>query len=88
MSNISRELEAVYDSRKSFYRKAFVLKNTNENQVYLESYNTVVAHIDEAGELHVYDTYSRTTLRHIKEFARQYAKLKLYTKREVEKFIN
>ena len=66
------ELACVFDSRKSFYRKAFV--KLNENGVKeLYSYETKVAYLDEYGVPHLlynYD-YSPTTLRHVKEFIRQ-----------------
>lgn len=69
-------LEPRCDSRKSFYGKAKVL--ADYPVVWLISYTTRVAAIkyDGAIEGHaraeVYGTYSPTTLRHIKEFLRQY----------------
>ena len=65
------ELQAIYDSRKSFYRKAFV--ECDNGKKYLYSYDTKVAYIDENGVPHLlynYD-YSATTLRHVKEFILQ-----------------
>jgi hypothetical protein len=61
-------LNANYDGRKSFYGKAQVEINNNIQRLY--SYGTLVAEIVD-GKLIVRDTYSATTLRHIKEFAQQ-----------------
>jgi hypothetical protein len=63
------ELKPVYDSRKSFYGKAKVRKENG--RLILTSYNTDVAEL-ENGKAYVYGTYSPTTLRHIKEFLKQY----------------
>lgn len=80
------ELEARYDSRKSFYHKAIVETwggwNQNES---LYSYETLVAQAGYIGSdvtgndeeqygiilLSAWD-YSPTTLRHVKEFMRQH----------------
>lgn len=66
------ELSTIYDNRKSFYGKAMVLEDT-EGNTYLKSYDTIVLKLDKEGNL--YDTwgdYSATTLRHQKEFIRQF----------------
>ena len=65
---LRNELKPIMDSKKSFYGKANVEINGNTKS--LISYNTKVAEIA-GGQLRVYDTYSATTLRHIKEFAYQ-----------------
>jgi len=62
-------LKPRYDSRASFYKKAKV-KQVN-GKLILQSYQTDVAKI-ENGKPIVYGTYSQTTLRHIKEFLKQY----------------
>lgn len=62
------ELVARYDRRNSFYGKAIVFEK--EDGLYLRSYETIVAKIN-GGKVIVYDTYSPTTLRHIKEFLKQ-----------------
>ena len=64
------ELNPMFDSRKSFYRKAFVEIDPKTGDLTLKSYGTKVAVI-KAGKLEVFGTYSVTTLRHIKEFMRQ-----------------
>ena len=64
------ELYPYYDSRQSFYGKAKVIEI--ENDVFLSSYDTIVAFYNKEVRIpQVYDTYSATTLRHIKEFLKQ-----------------
>ena len=65
------ELQAVYDSRKSFYKKAFVI-HLDANTILLQSYNTIVAHIKN-GKITNYGKYSNTTSRHQREFEKQFA---------------
>lgn len=65
------ELNAINDSRQSFYGKAHVL--VSGDTLTLRSYSTNVATISpdpETGErvAKVRGTYSATTLRHIKDF--------------------
>ena len=62
------ELYPVYDSRKSFYKKAIVLEDEGVKR--LRSYDTIVAEIRD-GEAEVFGTYSATTMRHIKDFLYQ-----------------
>lgn len=62
------ELKPVYDTRKSFYNKAIVIVDANRKK--LMSYRTLVAAIED-GKAKIDGTYSRTTLRHIKEFLKQ-----------------
>ena len=64
------ELCPYYDGRQSFYGKAKVIEI--ENDVFLSSYDTIVAFYNREVRIpQVYDTYSATTLRHIKEFLKQ-----------------
>ena len=64
------ELCPYYDGRQSFYGKAKVIEI--ENDVFLLSYDTIVAFYNREAKIpRVYDTYSATTLRHIKEFLKQ-----------------
>lgn len=60
------ELMPVYDTRKSFYRKAIIEKGK------LYSYDTLVASYED-GVISLHNTrlYSATTLRHVKEFIKQ-----------------
>lgn len=62
------ELQARFDARQSFYKKAFV--GTFNGCKYLKSYNTIVACIFQ-NQLRIYGGFSQTTARHIREFARQ-----------------
>lgn len=73
------ELEPIFDSRKSFYKKAYTL--TENNKITLLSYNTKVAEIKN-DKAKIFDTYSPTTLRHIKEFLYQNG-FKIGTKKEL-----
>ena len=63
-------LACLFDSRKSFYNKAVVVDF--EGGKLLESYNTPVAKVSE-GKLELMSDwdYSKTTLRHVTEFAKQ-----------------
>lgn len=64
------ELCPYYDSAQSFYGKAKVIEI--ENDVFLLSYETIVAFYNRETKIaKVVDTYSATTLRHIKEFLKQ-----------------
>jgi hypothetical protein len=68
------ELKPIYDSRNSFYKKAFVYEYGNEKV--LKSYGTTVAIVrgtgsDRRAELTSYFDFSATTLRHVKEFLKQ-----------------
>lgn len=63
------ELQAIYDSCKSFYKRANVYEMQNGDK-YLVSYSTVVAKIVNV-KAEIFGTYSVTTLRHIRDFLRQ-----------------
>lgn len=74
------ELQARYDSRQSFYKKAHVI--TYKNIQFLLSYNTIVAAIK--GDLaYIWGYYSNTTGRHINEFLYQNGFDKM-SKKEIE----
>lgn len=77
------ELCPYYDSAQSFYGKAKVIEI--ENDVFLVSYDTIVAFYNRETKIaEVVDTYSATTLRHIKEFLRQNG-FKAETKKQIER---
>lgn len=77
------ELCPYYDSAQSFYGKAKVIEI--ENDVFLMSYDTIVAFYNrETKIVEVVDTYSATTLRHIKEFLKQ-SGFKAETKKQIER---
>lgn len=69
------ELKPVYDNAKSFYNKAYVIddEGVTDKKLRLLSYNTEVAYTDNNGVPHLLDkfNYSKTTLRHVKEFIKQ-----------------
>ena len=65
------ELKPVFDTRASFYKKAYVIKY-DKNILLLQSYDTIVAHI-ENGKYIDYGKYSQTTSRHQKEFKKQFS---------------
>ena len=80
---VMMELCPYYDSAKSFYGKAKVFEIGND--VFLMSYDTIVACYNRGAKFaQVFDTYSATTLRHIKEFLRQ-SGFKAETKKQIEK---
>ena len=76
------ELEAKFDSRKSFYGKAKV--HDVDGTKVLTSYDTHVAEIKD-GKLSVFGWYSATTARHINEFAQQNGFAKM-TKKEMQEY--
>lgn len=77
------ELCPYYDNAQSFYGKAKVIEI--ENDVFLVSYDTIVAFYNRETKIaEVVDTYSATTLRHIKEFLRQ-SGFKAETKKQIER---
>lgn len=84
MQTEKTELAPIFDSRKSFYKKAYVV--TENNKIVLLSYDTEVAEIKD-GKAKIFDTYSPTTLRHIKEFLYQNG-FKIGTKKELEEWYN
>ena len=63
-----KELQTIFDSRQSFYKKAYIGEYLNCK--YLKSYNTIVACIFQ-NQLRIYGAFSQTTARHIREFAKQ-----------------
>jgi len=62
------ELKSIYDNSKSFYKKAYVLESENKKE--LKSFSTIVCIIENNKPI-VKNTYSHTSLRHIKEFLKQ-----------------
>lgn len=63
-------LDTVYDSRKSFYGKATV--EIWGDKVTLYSYNTAIVEIDGDDVKALWEGWSMTTGRHIKEFFLQF----------------
>ncbi len=69
----------IYDECNSFYNEA-TIEHTNDS-IILYSYNTKVAKIKDRKAI-VFGTYSKTTLRHIKEFLLQNG-FKAETKKQI-----
>lgn len=97
------ELKPIYDNAKSFYKKAFVEKCNDRIKLY--SYDTHVAtvYLTESGRYYSLNSdveesllFSKTTLRHIREFLNQsmslldvqYSKLvsKGFTKKSIKEY--
>ena len=65
-----KNLEAIYDNRKSFYGKAQLIES--EEKIELQSYDTIVAtYLKKENKFVLHGKYSQTTTRHQKEFANQ-----------------
>lgn len=66
-------LQPIHDTRDSFYKKAKIY--SYNNYIYLISYETIVAYIEDCKNEGVFATilgyYSQTTSRHINEFLKQ-----------------
>ena len=73
-------LQARYDSRADFYKKAKIIKYNGA--LYLQSYSTIVAKFED-GKAIVNGWYSQTTARHINEFLYQMGCEKM-TKKQME----
>lgn len=70
------ELLPVYDSKKSFYNKAIIEEESGIKKLY--SYNTLVCTLYQNNNIILNNNvdqsllFSHTTLRHIKEFLKQF----------------
>ncbi len=73
-------LQAKYDNRASFYKKAKVLKYNGA--LYLQSYDTSIAKVENCNTI-INGWFSQTTARHINEFLYQLGFNKM-TKKEME----
>ena len=67
---ITYELPATH--QKSFYGKAHVIVS-DDNKLYLQSYDTIVARIDRNGFHRLWNGWSATTAKHINAFLTRYA---------------
>ena len=72
--DFEKYLQPINDTRDSFYKKAKIY--TYKNFIYLVSYDTIVAYIENNGSDGEFATvlgyYSSTTSRHVNEFLKQY----------------
>lgn len=80
-------LQPIYDTRKSFYNKAYIIRNYGLIELY--SYNTKVLEINTLDNIYTLNynintslLFSNTTLRHIKECLHQFLGLD-YNKSEL-----
>ena len=88
MKKIEFELKPIHDTRSSFYKKATVFKVENDDDAkiyFLKSYDSVVACVIDNyfylnNNIRIDLLFSNTTLRHIKEFYRQFHKDEQKTK--------
>ena len=67
--------------QKDYYGKAIVIENTETEEVYLQSYNTIVCKIDYDGNFtRLWGGYSHTTMKHVNDFRLRYDLEKLSKK--------
>lgn len=72
----------IYDTRKSFYDKALIIQQ--DEFIILKSYDTNVLIIDlKLKQVYLFDAFSNTTLRHIKEVLKQLG-FKCESKKQIE----
>ena len=83
MIKATYELNPVHDSVLSFYRKAMVTIYDDDSAC-LFSYGTKAAIIDADKTPHILNMSSATTLRHVKEFLKQYG-FKAENKKQIYK---
>lgn len=74
------KLNAIYTSQKSFYGKAHILTDNNDNE-FLKSYDTIVCAYTNNGEfIKFWHGWSVTTSNHVNEFRQQHGDKKLNKK--------
>lgn len=78
----TKELKCLCDSRKSFYGKAEV--EQEENNVTLISYNIPIVNVNNGKITPLWDGWSATTNRHLKEFFKQFWDVE-YSKKKWDK---
>lgn len=82
------ELKAIYDIRKSFYKKAYILKD--KNTIILKSYSTNILEYNTTTKELKFLTnkkyhFTQTTNRHINEFLKQFTNIASKSKSELLK---
>ena len=64
----TKEYDLPATRQKSFYGKARIIEDVN-GEIFLRSYDTLVAYINKAGEfIRLWDGYSVTTMNHVNDF--------------------
>ncbi len=93
---VKKELMPIYEEVKSYYKKAYIKKYYNKNGLInkyeLISYKTSILYLENSKihfnykDINNKKIYTQTTLRHIKEFIKQYYYyLELYYKDIINK---
>lgn len=74
-------LEPIFSDKMSFYKKAKVVFDNSTTTLY--SYNSKIIELKGRELIYMCDEYllSQTTLRHLKEFLKQFYKNQEYTKK-------
>ena len=89
LKTIKKELKTIYDNAKSFYKKAFTIEEGDE--IRLVSYTTTMATYNFKNNKLILNNntwnYTTTTLRHIKEFLKQFTNINATTKKDILKLI-
>lgn len=96
IKEVKKELIPIYENVKSYYKKAYIKKYYNKddiiNKYELISYKTSILYLKDSKiyfnykDINNKKIYSQTTLRHIKEFIKQYYYyLELYYKDIINK---
>lgn len=101
LKRIKGELKPVFENVKSFYNKAEfeTIETKNKNKIHLlKSYKSLVCGVVEEADgtkwIYLNNSIqkslltSQTTLRHIKEFLKQFYKQQEYTKKELLKIVD
>jgi hypothetical protein len=78
-------LQPIFSDKMSFYKKAKVVFDNGKTTLY--SYDTKIIELKGRELVYMCEDYllSQTTLRHLKEFLKQFYKNKEYTKKEILK---
>ena len=78
-------LQPIYEPRNSFYEKAKVIFENGTTTLF--SYNSKIIELKGRELIYMCDEYllSQTTLRHLKEFLKQFYKNQEYTKKDILK---
>lgn len=84
-----KELIPIFENVKSYYNKARIITNNDTQTTQLKSYNTIMLEIDIDGNITRNPSnynYTNTTLRHCKEFLKQYTNIQNITKKDILNF--
>lgn len=83
-NTIKKELKTIYDNAKNFYKKAYYFTDVDSSEKLLQSYGVDIATISAQGDavriVCNLDDLTQTTLRHLKEFIKQFANAQYFYK--------